>query len=79
MEYPGERRHAGIGQITGHPISAVIIGHDDRLIAGTNGIAIHVSLSRRCEHDARAIVVTKHQRALVSTGRQHHLRGAHPP
>ena len=72
-------RHTGRLQGQGAVVGAVIVGEDHGLASGQDGVAPHVSRHGRGQHDARQIVVAKHQRAFVGTRGQHHLLGPYPP
>ena len=79
---PAIRHHhlrPGFGQIQRRPIAAVIVGEYQGAAARQHGIATDVLANRRCQHDARTVVVGECQRPLASALGKHHLLGSHPP
>ena len=70
---------ARLGERSGGPIGAVIVGEDHRLVAGNHAELVGVALGRARQHDARPVVAGKYQRPFEGAGRQHDGAGADRP
>ncbi len=87
--YSPERRRADIDdrgdvdagrvQIERRAIGRVMRGGDHDAAARQHAVAIEIGARRIGQHDARPVVVRKHQRPLQRAGRDHHLPRAHLP
>ena len=60
-------------------VGIVIIGEDDRAIAGDNAIAVDIGPYRAGQHHARQIIAGKDERAFMRALCQNSLRGPHFP
>ena len=70
---------AARGKLDRGAVSLVMGGRHHRARAGLDGVARKILARRVGEHDARAVVVGKDERALERARREHHLLGAHLP
>ena len=69
-------RGAGVVQVDRGGVGGVVAGEDDDLAAGEHAVPVQEVPRRRGEHDARAVVVLEHDRALDRAGRDHDPGGA---
>ena len=71
----------GTGCLQGHciAISHVVVGQQHNLLAHQHAIQLRIVGQGAGEHDVGQVVVAKHHGALMRTGGQHHLLGAHAP
>ena len=70
---------AGVGEIERGAIAAVVRGGDDDAVSRLDAVAGGERAGGVGEHDARPVVVGKHQRALVRAGGDDHPLGPHLP
>ena len=77
----GDRRDLDAcgGELGQHRVRAVVGGGDDDAGSGRDAVPVEVGADRRGQHDAGAVVVGEHQRALVGAGGDDHLLGPDVP
>ena len=56
----------------------VVVDHENPTLPSADAVALQIGLDRTGKHNPGQVVVAEHQRALESTGGQHHLPGADP-
>ncbi len=67
------------GEVERGAVAGIAGGEDHGARARLHAPAIEIGPRRIRQHDAGAVIVREHQRALQRAGRQHHLAGAHLP
>jgi hypothetical protein len=79
--YVRDRRHeyVGIMEVEGRTVRFVTRRDHYCARPRNHTVAVQKGPRSRREHDSRPIVAGKHERALDSTGRQHHLFGTNLP
>ena len=75
------RRHLDPGprDVGRRRVRGVVVGEHHRAGRGAHRVPVGIGLRGRREHHPRSIVVGEDDRALVGSGREHHLAGPHHP
>ena len=71
--------HTRISEVERGRVGAVVCGEHHPRVSDQHSVAVQEGFRAMCQHDSRPVVIGEHDRALVRTGRHHHVAGSDPP